>query len=161
MFCARKRAKARCGGAPGTQDGSRGDYGDLAEEFSFRIQSSGSCWSWYWGKRVVLSSDVWSAAREGRWIRIFSVALGAYIAAGLLEFGADAALLHAVHPESLWQPVLGLIMALMTFSAPGWIRAATYPPATIVDRPMNALAFLIAGPLASLAGGALIPQSAR
>jgi hypothetical protein len=153
--------------------------GDLAEEFSFRIQSSGSCWSWYWGQTLrSIPAIAWQALWQGRWIRTFLVALGAYIAAGLVEFAADSALLHTVNPESLSHPVLSLIIGLATMLAGGYVAARLRPGAEKVmsalvlvavsvllaaqvgDTPLwYGLAFLIAGPLASLAGGALILRS--
>jgi len=149
--------------------------GDLTEEFSLRIQSSGSCWSWYWGQTLrSISLIAWKAARQGCWVRTFLVALGAYIAAGLLESAADAALWGTVNPESLFERVLSLIIGLVTIVGGGYVAARLRPGAETVmsvivfvavtvllaARVGNAplwygLAFLVAGPLSSLAGGAL------
>src|SRR5215469_18265802 len=72
--------------------------GDLAEEFSLRVQSSDSCRSWYWGQTLrSIPPMAWKATRQGRWIRTFLVAMGAYIAAGLVESVADAVLLKTVN----------------------------------------------------------------
>lgn len=149
--------------------------GDLAEEFSLRIQSSGSGWSWYWGQTLrSIPTMVWKAARQGRWIRTFFVALGAYIAAGLVEAGASAALLGIVNPASSLRLVLTVIIGLSTILAGGYVAARLRPGAQTVmsviifvavaallaarvgDTPFwYGLVFLIAGPLSSLAGGAL------
>ena len=76
--------------------------GDLIEEFSLRAQSSNSSWSWYWGQTLrSLPPMVLKTARQGRWLRTFLVASGAYIAAGLMEFLADMVLLKSVNPQSL------------------------------------------------------------
>ena len=155
--------------------------GDLAEEFSFRIQSSCSCRSWYWGQTLrSIPPMAWQAVRQGHWIRTFLAALGAYIAAGLLEFAADAALGKTLNPESLLHTVLSLIVGLATMVAGGYLAARLRPgaerlmsamigvavtvllAAKVGDAPLwYGLAFLIAGPLASLAGGALIVRSKR
>jgi hypothetical protein len=153
--------------------------GDLAEEFSLRVQSSDSCWSWYWGQTLrSIPLMAWKATRQGRWIRTFLVALGAYIAAGLVESVADAVLLKSVNPQSLLHTVLSLIIGLTTTASAGYVAArfrsgAETVMAVIVLLAVTALlaarvgevplwygfAFLIAGPLASLAGGALFPRS--
>jgi hypothetical protein len=117
---------------------------------------------------------VWTAARQGRWIPTFLVALGAYIGTGLLESAADAVLLQSVNPQSLLHSVLSLIIGLATIAAAGYIAARFRPGAETVmgaivliavtvllaarvgEVPLwYGFAFLIAGPLASLAGGAL------
>ena len=155
--------------------------GDLAEEFSLRTQSSDSCWSWYWGQTLrSIPPIAWKAARQGCWIRTFSVGLGVYIAAGLLESAADAALSGVVNPESSLRPVLSLIIGLATMVAGGYVAARLRPGAETVmsvivfcavtallaaqvgDAPLwYGLAFLIAGPLSSLAGGALFLWNKR
>lgn len=155
--------------------------GDLAEEFSLRIQSPGSCWPWYWGQTLCsIPPIVWKAARQGCWIRTFLVALGAFIAAGLLESAADAALSGIVNPESSFHPILSLIIGLATMVAGGYVAARFRPGAETVmgvivfaavtvlmaaqvgDAPLwYGRAFLIAGPLSSFAGGALFRRSKR
>ena len=149
--------------------------GDLVEEFSLRAQSSDSCWSWYWSQTLrSIPPIAWMAARQGRWIRTFLVALGAYIASGLLESMADAVLLQSVNPQSLLHSVVSLIIGLATITAAGYIAARFRPGAETVMGaivvaavivllaarvgevpPWYGFTFLIAGPLASLAGGAL------
>lgn len=153
--------------------------GDLAEEFSLRAQSSDSSWSWYWGQTLrSIPPMAWKAARQGHWIRTFLVALGAYIAAGLLESVANAVLLKSVNPQSLLHSILSLIIGLATIAAAGYVAARFRPGAETVmggivfvavtvllaaragEVPLwYGFAFLIAGPLASLAGGALFSRS--
>src|SRR5260370_29355744 len=104
--------------------------GDLAEEFSLRAQSSQSCWSWYWGQTLrSIPPIAWKAARQGCWIRTLSVGLGVYIAAGLLESAADAALSGVVNPESSLRPVLSLIIGLATMVAGGDVGGRLRPEA--------------------------------
>jgi hypothetical protein len=153
--------------------------GDLAEEFSLRVQSSNSCWSWYWGQTLrSIPPMAWKATRQWRWIRTFLVALGAYIAAGLVESMADAVLLKTANAQSLSHTILSLIIGLTTTAGAGYVAArfrsgAETVMAAIVLLAVTVLlaarvgemplwygfAFLIAGPLASLAGGALFLRS--
>lgn len=155
--------------------------GDLAEEFSLRIPSQGSCWSWYWGQVLrSIPPILWKAARQGCWIRTLFVALGAFIAAGVLESAANAALLGAVNPESSLHSILSLIIGLGTMVGGGYVAARLRPGAETVmsvivfvavtvllaaqvgDAPLwYGLAFLIAGPLSSLAGGVLFLRGKR
>lgn len=147
--------------------------GDLAEEFSFRTQSS-AAW-WYWGQTLrSIPIIAWQSVRRGLSIQTFLVALGAYFAAGLVEFAADAALAKIVNPKSFWEPVLGLITGLTTMTAGGYAAARLRQgaeklmsglillavtilfAAQVGEAPVwYGLAFLVAGPVASLAGGAL------
>jgi hypothetical protein len=149
--------------------------GDLAEEFALRVQSSDACRSWYWGQTLrSIPPMAWKATRQGRWIRTFLVALGAYIAAGLVESVADAVLLKTVNPQSLLHTVLSLIIGLTTTAGAGHVAARFRSGAETVTAAFVLFAvtvllaarvgevplwygftFLIAGPLASLAGGAL------
>ena len=149
--------------------------GDLAEEFFLRTQSPRSCRSWYWGQALrSIPPIAWNAARQGRWIRTLLVGLGAYFAAGLLESAVYAALSRTVNPDSSFQPVLSLIIGLATMVGGGYVAARLRPGAETVmsatvfvavvllfaaqvgDAPLwYGLTFLIAGPLATLAGGAL------
>ena len=149
--------------------------GDLAEEFSLRTQSSASGWSWYWGQALrSIPPIVWESARQGRWIRTFFVALGAYVGAGVVESAAEAALSEILTLDALWHTVLSLMIGLATIAAGGYVAARLRPgaetamsvivfiavtvliTAQVGDAPLwYGLAFLIAGPLSSLAGGAL------
>lgn len=149
--------------------------GDLAEEFSLRTQSPGSCRSWYWGQALrSIPPIAWKAARQGGWIRTLLVGLGAYFAAGLLESAVYAALSRTVNSDSSLQPVLSLIIGLATMVGGGYVAARLRPGAEMVtsvtvfaavvvlfavqvgDAPLwYGLAFLSTGPLATLAGGAL------
>ena len=149
--------------------------GDLAEEFSLRVQSSVSSRSWYWGQTLrSIPPMAWKTVRQGHWIRTFLVALGASIASGLLESVADAVLLKRVNSPSLLHSILSLIIGLATMAAAGYVAARFRPGAETVmgaivlvavtvllvgrvgEVPLwYGFAFLIAGPLASVAGGAL------
>ncbi|HEY7392917.1 MAG TPA: hypothetical protein VH640_30635 [Bryobacteraceae bacterium] len=120
----------------------------------------------------------WKTTRQGRWIRTFLVALGAYIAAGLVESVADAVLLKSVNPQSLLHTVLSLIIGLTTTASAAYVAArfrsgaetvmaiivllavTAFLAARVGEVPLwYGLTFLIAGPLVSVAGGALFLRS--
>lgn len=149
--------------------------GDLAEEFSLRVHSSGAGGFWYWGQ--VLRSVpvvVWSSVRQGRWILTLAVALGAYIAAGIVEFFATGTLSGFLSPDSPMHTAASLCIGLATILAGGYVAARIRPGA---DKAMGILvafavvalmaaqvgnvplwyqvAFLVAGPFSSVAGGVI------
>ena len=154
--------------------------GDLAEEWSFQVQSSSFGRWWYWGQALrSIPPCVWNRVREGYWIRTFFVALGVYIGAGLVEAAADVALSGILTSESLLRTVLNLVIGLTTIAAGGCVaarlrRGAEAAMSLIVfvvvtvliaaqvgdAPPWYGLVFLLAGPLSSLAGGALFLRKA-
>jgi hypothetical protein len=100
--------------------------------------------------------------------------MGAYIAAGAVEFAGDMAISRLVAPEAPVYAILGLIVGLATMALGGYLAAWIRPGAAaalagivmisvavLMVTKTGAvplwyqLAFLIAGPLASLAGGTL------
>ena len=146
--------------------------GDLAEEYALRSRSASL---WYWGQVYrSIPSMVWRSVSGGRWLPTLSVAMGAYIAAGAIEFVADLAISRWVAPDAPVYAVLGLIAGLATMALGGYVAAWIRPGAAtalagivmisvavLMVTKSGAvplwyqLAFLIAGPLASLAGGRL------
>jgi hypothetical protein len=146
--------------------------GDLAEEYALRARSASL---WYWGQVYrSIPPMVWCSVRRGHWLSTLSVAMGAYIAAGAVEFAADLAISRWVAPGAPAHAVLGLIAGLATMALGGYIAAWIRPGAAtalagvvmisvavLMVTKTGAvplwyqLAFLIAGPLASLAGGTL------
>ena len=105
--------------------------GDLAEEFSLRIQASDSGWSWGQALRSI-PPVLWKSARQGCWIRTFFIALGAYIAASVVEAAADAALSGILIPESPLHTILSLIIGLATIGAGGYVAARLRPGADMI-----------------------------
>jgi hypothetical protein len=104
--------------------------------------------------------------------------MGAYIAAGMVEFAGDEAISKVIPPEAPVHAVLGMIVGLTTMALGGyvaaWIRrgAATAlawivmisVAILMVTRSGSVplwyqLAFLIVGPAASWAGGRLLQRS--
>jgi hypothetical protein len=151
--------------------------GDLAEEYTLRarLASRSSVSHWYCGQVYrSIPSVVWSSVRRGQWLRTLGVAMGAYIAAGIVEFVGEMAISRLLAPGAPIHTVLSLIVGLMTMVLGGyfaaWIRpgAATALAGIVMiavavlmitktgSVPLwYQLAFLIVGPLASLAGGTL------
>jgi hypothetical protein len=100
--------------------------------------------------------------------------MGAYVAAGILEFVGETAISRLLAPGARAHAVLGLIVGLTTMALGGYFAAriragaATALAAIVMisvailmvtqsdSAPLwYQLAFLIAGPLASFAGGTL------
>jgi hypothetical protein len=151
--------------------------GDLIEEYELRTQST-TPWMvsrWYWGQVCrSIPRMTWGSVSRGRWLPTLGVAVSAYIAAGALEFAGTAALSKVLTPDAPVFTAISLVIGLATMLIGGylatWIRpgAAAVMAAivmTVVGVLMittsgNAslwygLAFLILGPLATLAGGTL------
>lgn len=151
--------------------------GDLAEEYALRARSTSlfTVSHWYWGQVLrSIPPVIWSSIRRGHWLRTLGVAMGAYIATGIVEFAGDAAISRLIAPGSLVHAVLGLIAGLSTMVLGGYLAAWIRPGAAtamagivmisvavlMVTKSDSVplwyqLAFLIAGPLASWAGGTL------
>jgi hypothetical protein len=151
--------------------------GDLVEESALRARASTratATW-WCWGQvarsiPVVLCSN----RRRRHWLGTLGVATAAYVAAGVLESLALFAISILLRPDAQLAIVLSVIVGLATMALGGyvaaWVRqgAASALAAIILisvavlalTMPHSAplwygLTFLIAGPLAALAGGRL------
>jgi hypothetical protein len=152
--------------------------GDLAEEYALRAGSASrfTISRWYWGQ-VYRSAPrvVWCSVRRGGWLPTLGVALGAYIAAGAVEFAGDVAISRLVAPESPVLAVVAMIIGLSTLALGGYLAAWVRPGAStalawivmisvagmMVTQKPNAplwyqIAFLIFGPWASWGGGTLL-----
>jgi hypothetical protein len=151
--------------------------GDLAEEYVLRARSADSLTvsRWYWGQVCrSIPRMVWGSVRSGRWLSTLGVAIGAYIAAGALEFAGTTAISRLLAPGASVDTLLNVVVGLTTIGIGGyfatWIRpgAATALAGIVMivvavlmvtmsdDVPLwYQLAFLIIGPLASLGGGSL------
>ena len=151
--------------------------GDLAEEYTLRARSASpsTVSRWYWGQVYrSIPPVVWRSVRAGHWLRTLSVAVGAYIAAGIVEFAGDAAISRLLAPDAHVHAVLSMIVGLTTMMLGGYLAAWIRPGAAtalagivmigvavlMVTKSGTVplwyqLAFLIVGPLASFAGGML------
>jgi hypothetical protein len=154
--------------------------GDLVEEYALRARSASrvTVSHWYWGQVCrSIPRIVWRSARRGHWLPTLSVAMGAYIAAGMIEFAGDAAISKLVAPESPMLAVVGMIIGLATMALGGYLAAWVRPGAStalawivmisvavmMVTQKPNAplwyqIAFLIFGPCVSWGGGTLMKR---
>ena len=151
--------------------------GDLIEEYELRARST-TPWMvsrWYWGQVCrSIPRMVWGSVSRGRWLPTLGVAVGAYIAAGALEFAGTMAISKLLTPDAPVYTVISLVVGLTTMVIGGyfatWIRpgAGTVMAGIVMivvavlmmtmsgSAPLSyGLAFLVFGPLAALAGGTL------
>jgi peptidoglycan/LPS O-acetylase OafA/YrhL len=117
---------------------------------------------------------LWSDLRRGHWFSTLGVAIAAYVAASVLESVGIEAVSKLLHPDPRLEIVLSVIVGLATMLLGGYVAAsirqrAALPLAGIiltvvatlmVTMPDSAplwygLTFLVAGPVAALAGGRL------
>lgn len=103
--------------------------GDLAEEYALRARSADSLTvsRWYWGQVYrSIPRMVWGSVRSGRWLSTLGVAIGAYIAAGALEFAGTAAISRLLAPDASVYTLLNVVVGLTTMGIGGyfatWIR---------------------------------------
>ena len=151
--------------------------GDLIEEYELRARSTPlqMVSRWYWGQVCrSIPRMVWASVSRGRWLPTLGVAMGAYIAAGALEFAATVAISKLLTPDAPVYTVISLVVGLTTMVIGGyfatWIRpgAGTVMAGIVMivvavlmmtmrdSAPLwYGLAFLVAGPLAVLAGETL------
>ena len=151
--------------------------GDLIEESALRASAStriATAW-WCWGQVVrSIPLILWSDFRRRHWLGTLSVAIGAYVSASLIEFVSTAVISQMFRPDARLAIVLSVIVGLVTMALGGYVAAAIRQGAApvlagiifivvgvlFVTMPNSApfwygLTFLIAGPLAALAGGRL------
>jgi hypothetical protein len=151
--------------------------GDLIEEYELRARSTTppKVSRWYWGQVCrSIPRMVWGPVSRGRWLPTLGVAMGAYIAAGALEFAVTVEISKLLTPDALVYTVISLVVGLTTMVIGGYFATWIRPGAgtvmagivmivvavlmmTITDSaPLwYGLAFLVVGPLAALAGGTL------
>ena len=151
--------------------------GDLIEEYHLRAQSTTPRMvsRWYWGQACrSISRLALGSVGRGRWLPTLGVAVGAYIAAGALEFAGTVVISKLLAPDASVFTVISLVVGLTTMVIGGyfatWIRpgAGTVMAGIVMivvavlmttmsgSAPLwYGAAFLVVGPLAALAGGAL------
>jgi len=151
--------------------------GDLIEESAIRARRSSraSATRWYCGQVArSIPLVLWSELRRGHWFGTLSVAILAYVAASVLESVGTSVVLELLQPDPRLATVLSVIVGLATMVLGGYVaasirRGAAHVLAGIifivvvvlfVAVPASAplwygLTFLLAGPLAALAGGRL------
>jgi hypothetical protein len=152
--------------------------GDLIEEYAVRARStsrSSSAAAWYWRQTCrSLPLMLWAAATTPNALRTLGVAVGAYLAAGLLEFASTVAIAKLIRPDARVFTVLSVVVGLATIVLAGYVAASIRSGAAralagvaalgvvllMVNGSGNAplwyaLVFLLVGPSAALGGGAL------
>lgn len=151
--------------------------GDLTEEHARHLAQSSPRRASRWYVRQVVASVpplLWACIKRGAWVVTFGVALGAFAIASLLELAADAALSRYFVLDEQAHTLLVLVVGLAAIALAGYLaarfrRGAASALALIVLSTVMALmllagdsaplwyqlSFLVAGPWASLAGGAL------
>jgi hypothetical protein len=150
--------------------------GDLAEEYASRAQGTSSrrASRWYWGQLArSMPRMMWIDIRRSGSVATIAVAFGAWLVAGLVESIADVALIALYGSDGVVQGLPGVIVGLAAFALSGYLTALVRPAATKVLAAMTALvvaglmvvgagsaplwygvAFLVFGPMMSIAGGA-------
>jgi hypothetical protein len=108
--------------------------GDLIEEYALRAESASpltaSRWFWSQAWRSV-ASLVWSWLRGGDWFISMSIAMGVYIAMGMLKFAADATISKLLAPGQTSSVVLAPVVFLTTTAIGGWVASRIRRGATI------------------------------
>jgi hypothetical protein len=108
--------------------------GDLVEEYALRAESASplkaSRWFWSQAWRSV-ASVVWSSLRSGDWLISMSIAMGVYIAMGMLKFAADVTISKLLAPEQTTSVVLAPVVFLTTTAIGGWVASRIRRGATI------------------------------
>ncbi len=149
--------------------------GDLIEESALRARAStriATAW-WCWGQ-IARSIPVvlWSNLRRRHWLGTLGVAVAAYVSAGVIEFVSTAAISRMFRPDARLATVLSVVIGLATMALGGYVATSIRQGAALVlagiilivvgvlfvTMPNSAplwygLTFLIAGPLAAVAGG--------
>ena len=150
--------------------------GDLAEEYALRahgrspLRASG----WYWGQLArSIPQMMWIDIRRGGVVATFAVAFAAWLVASVVESIADIALIAVFGSNDVVSALPGVLVGLGALALGGSLAALVRPAATKVfaalivlvvaafmiagvgDAPLwYGIAFLVFGPLVSIAGGA-------
>jgi hypothetical protein len=150
--------------------------GDLLEEHELRTRSEASpaASRWYWsqvGRSV--PRLLWATAKSGVWVATLGVGFAAWLAAGMVETAASVGISRLAAPGAGTRTILDLVVGLMTIGLAGYFAGRIRPGAagalamiTVVSVALlmtmasrsaplwYGTAFLVFGPLASVAGGA-------
>ncbi len=149
--------------------------GDLIEESALRARASSrasTAWWCCWQVARSIPLMLWSELRRRRSLSTVGVALGVYVFASVLEFVSTTAISNLFRPDAGLAYALGAVVGLATMVLGGYVAAAVRDGAAptlagiilivvivlFVTMPNSApfwygVTFLIAGPVAALAGG--------
>jgi hypothetical protein len=150
--------------------------GDLAEEYALRAQGTSALRAsrWYWGQVArSMPQMMWSDIRRDGVLTTFAVAFGAWVVASVVESLADIALIALFGSDEVVSALPGALVGLGALALGGYLAALLRPAAPKVLAALIALvvalfmvagvgsaplwygvAFLVFGPLMSIAGGA-------
>ena len=108
--------------------------GDLIEEYTLRAESASPLTAsrWFWSQACrSVPSVVWSSLRSGDWLISMSIAMGVYIAMGMLKFAADLTISKLLAPEQATYVVLAPVVFLTTSAIGGCVVSRIRRGATI------------------------------
>lgn len=108
--------------------------GDLIEEYTLRAESASPLTAsrWFWSQACrSVPSVVWSSLRSGGWLISMSIAMGVYIAMGMLKFAADLTISKLLAPEQATYVVLAPVVFLTTSAIGGCVASRIRRGATI------------------------------
>jgi hypothetical protein len=150
--------------------------GDLAEEYALRAQGTSAlrASSWYWAQVArSMPQMMWIDIRRGGVLTTFAVAFGAWVVASIVESLADIALIALFGSDGVVSALPGALVGLGALALGGYLAALVRPAAPKVLAALIAfvvalfmvagigsaplwygVAFLVFGPLMSIAGGA-------
>jgi hypothetical protein len=108
--------------------------GDLIEEYNLRMQSD-TPWAvsrWWWGQvGRSIPPMLWTSVRRD-WLRTLPVAIGAYVAAGVLEFAGTTAISRLFSLGALFDSLASVVVGLTTMLLAGYFAAWIRPAAAVV-----------------------------
>ncbi|MGH2437000.1 MAG: hypothetical protein ACRDFA_08405 [bacterium] len=151
--------------------------GDLIEESALRARASSRMTVAWWCCGQVARSIplvLWADLQRRRWLGTLGVAIGAYVAASIIESLGITVISRLLRPDARLAQVLSAVVGLATMVLGGYVAASVRQGAAptlagiilvvvavlFVTMPDSAplwygLTFLIAGPISALAGGRL------
>jgi len=108
--------------------------GDLIEEYTLRAESASPLTAsrWFWSQACrSVPSVVWSSLRSGDWLISMSIAMGVYLAMGVLKFAADLTISKLLAPGQATYVVLAPVVFLTTSAIGGCVTSRIRRGATI------------------------------
>ena len=154
--------------------------GDLIEECALKQSDSRLQLSWWYWSQVSRSVTplVWTRIRRERWGASFAAAIAAFILANIVEMVATSAIGKFVDGQPVVLVSLNLVVGLAAMAMGGYIAAWLHPRASgivallivvvvvafMATMEMSGplwyhVGFLVLGPLAAWAGGALLRRT--
>jgi hypothetical protein len=151
--------------------------GDLSEEYAVRANAASSSVALKWCLRQVCASApplLWANLRRVAWLSTIGVAMLAYVAVGVVEFGVNWGLsIASGHETAAYNPVgmlitfpmvviIGYSTARLRPSAPAVLATMMVVAVTVMTLSANEsvplwyrIAYFVVGPAAAILGGAV------